>query len=171
MSSLLHVHFWAGCGLAGSHERAAEASKSKQQPAAPAAGPRACSQNQELCCSPLTAGKCCLCFPPDCPEGDQPQAKKAKKEEGKAAAAAAAPAAAAPTPATGGASSEWSKKQGQDLVKLVEDEDERKKVGSQCAWYCGFCRGTPETGKQAGAQRMCLAGGQQIRCSQRRLAD
>lgn len=54
-------------------------------------------------------------------DGDKPEAKKAKKEEAK-------PAAAAPTPATGGAGGDWTKKQGQDLVKLVEDEEERKKA-------------------------------------------
>lgn len=62
-------------------------------------------------------------------DGDKPEAKKAKKEEAK-------PAAAAPTPATGGAGGDWTKKQGQDLVKLVEDEEERKKVGLGCCLGC-----------------------------------
>ncbi|KAL4443409.1 hypothetical protein ABPG75_011146 [Micractinium tetrahymenae] len=60
-------------------------------------------------------------------DGEKPEAKKPKKEEGKPAAAAAA---AAPAPAAGAtpAAGDWSKKQGQELVKLVEDEEERKKA-------------------------------------------
>lgn len=62
---------------------------------------------------------------------DEKPAKKAKKEaQAQPAAAAAKPAAAAeeeggPTPAGG----EWSKAQGEELVRLVEHEEERKKVG------------------------------------------
>jgi hypothetical protein len=80
-----------------------------------------------------------LCSAADDDE-EKPAVKKPKTKPAAPAAAAAAPA-PAPTPTAAPAGETpgggtlgadvWTKKQGQDLVQLAEDEDQRKEVGAK----------------------------------------
>ena len=102
-----------------------------------------------------------ICTPALCPAADdadeKPAVKKPKTKPAPPAAAAAAPAPApAPTPTAAPAGETpgggtpgtdvWSKKQGQELVQLVEGEDQRKEVGALSGvggWVGGFAWSLP----------------------------